>query len=771
MVINIGGAMSRKGLGKKGTGHKERQLFLYSLIPRPFHPVNNFFFKPTRFCVINHLGHIILWITFKHSLFRRAIMPQPASNALKKHGFPLQVERLFTRPDYDAYQLIHFREAEMDSEGETPALTRPDNWSLEAASVLADNAAASVPDQTRAIEENTVPSWLWRHKAIGKSMRSENGAADIFTRIVGSAAYLGWKQDLFADETAARAFYDEARYALAQRFIAIEPSALAALGLDWAYGAKPAAKKSAKANPKKTAALDIPNPFIDSIVSGQLSSGNKTLRGKWQKALNAKTTKQPVTLRFTDIAQDWGAALAAPVPAVIDLLAFRHNDGSVNIEALRHATRLLVLLLDLHGIGGDQLAIGFSNLAPLLMALGLAYDSNAGRSMAASLTAFITAEAFALSSELAALRGASLAFAVHREITLRALRNHRRAAYGDRNDYEKISVLPVALGVQQCPDLALLAAAQRRWDEVLEMVSLNGLRHTQVTSLAASPALTLYMESATQGIQALRSLIVTQTTDGEALSREIAPYAAEALGRLNYSRAAANAITQYIAGHHTLGKAPVINHATLRARGFDDAALNRVENYLPQVNDIRLAFTPWILGEDFCKSKLKLKLTKNDFDLLTPLGFNAGDIAVANAYVYGSDSARGCKDIQPSHAALFAKAGEVSAEAQIRMAASVQSFMSGDIALDLSLASDLTPDRSEKLLLSAWRQGLRSVTLAYTAPPASITAKTKASSRMSKFLHTSKPSLPTRRAKPKAVSRVLGMKQHAQKHQAKSRSK
>jgi hypothetical protein len=42
---------------------------------------------------------------------------------------------------------------------------------------------------------------------------------------------------------------------------------------------------------------------------------------------------------------------------------------------------------------------------------------------------------------------------------------------------------------------------------------------------------------------------------------------------------------------------------------------------------------------------------------------------------------------------------------------------------------------------------------------------------MSKFLHTSKPSLPTRRAKPKAVSRVLGMKQHAQKHQAKSRSK
>ncbi len=195
---------------------------------------------------------------------------------------------------------------------------------------------------------------------------------------------------------------------------------------------------------------------------------------------------------------------------MIDVMAFRHNDGSVNFETLRHATRMLVMLLDLNGMQ-ENIAIGTCNLAPLLMALALPYDSEAARATAAAISAIITAEAYATSAELAALRGIDPAFAESREVTMRGLRNRRRAAYGDPNDYEKISVLPAPLALDTCADLALAAASRAGWDRAIELVQQYGLRHTQVTSLTHSPELTVFMESVTQAIEPMRALTVTQT--------------------------------------------------------------------------------------------------------------------------------------------------------------------------------------------------------------------------------------------------------------------
>ncbi len=168
---------------------------------------------------------------------------------------------------------------------------------------------------------------------------------------------------------------------------------------------------------------------------------------------------------------------------------------------LRQRTKLIVLLLDLGGFAQERLAIGVVNLAPLLLALALPYDSEAARATSAALFAIITAEAYATSSHLAAMRGMCATYPAHREKISRNLRNHHRAAHGDQSDYEKISILPAPLSLQHCPDLTLVAAAQNGWNNVIHSVQRHGLRHTQVTATISTPSLALLMNAATVGLE------------------------------------------------------------------------------------------------------------------------------------------------------------------------------------------------------------------------------------------------------------------------------
>lgn len=682
-------------------------------------------------------------------------MPNPAPNSLKKHDFLVKIARLWTRQEHDAFDLIHFTETD-------DGLQTPDNWNSIAAEVLAEEiAAVSIPADGKAVEENTVPSWLWRHIGVGKASAHETSTQQIFNRIVGAAAYKAWKSDLFADEVQARNFYDEARYALAQRFIALDPKLAAKLGHDWAYGLKSAQSNVAT---KKMSDVALSNRAIDELVSGHTQT-------KLHKLLAPKATQTKLAVRFSDIAADWEmGAETTYCSAALNLMSFRHNDGSLNIDALRHATKLLVTLLDLHDA---PVAIGFINLAPLLMALALPYDSDGARNLAAAISALITAETYATSAELAALRGVSADFTHHRENILRNLRNHRRAVYGDRNDYEKLSVLPAPLDIKKSPDLALVAAAQRRWDEALDLVRACGLRHSLVTALSLSPALGLFMESSIQALAPVQSLTMLNMEDGT-FNRTLAPIVTEALVRLIYDQRSISHITNHIMGNGTLTQAPYVNHTELKARGFTTAALEALEDYLPNVSDIRVAFTPWVLGETFCRKILKIsaqKLQNPGFDLLAHLGFTADAVTAANNYCYGFGTVKGAKDLKPQHAAVFAQQGEVSPEAHIRMAAAVQSFVSFAIDAHVSIAADAPVETKEKLLLNAWQQGLRGVTIDYLDTMTKAVGK-KTKHSMSAFLHTRpSPALPTRRMKSKVSRDMVSMKPAAAKTTGKSRSK
>jgi hypothetical protein len=645
---------------------------------------------------------------------------------MKKPEFLLPFARLFTRIDSDAYDTIPFQSADTAGDEEFPALASPTTWAPEAVALMAEGAACTdIPSETRPVEENTVPSWLWRHRAAGNYRAAEGDLRMIIDRAVGSAAAKAWQLGLFTSEKHARAFFDETRYGLMQRHIAITPEVIAPWGLSWAYGNEQQSTVTAPSDTETTALLS--NAAIDNL----LHETKDAAADVWKKLLSAPATElSHVTLRLSDIAADWHSSAPNRARAAIDLMALRHNDGSINIDALRQAARLLTIMLDLQDRG--DVTISLVNLAPLLLALGLAYDSDAARAMAASLAALVTAECFATSSEMAALRGSNETFVANREAVMRSLRNHRRAVYGDGNDYEKLSVLPAPLSLKNCPDLALTAEAQHRWDEAVERVRAFGLRTLQATDLSPSPVLSLLMTCAAQGLEPIPRLTVLQPDDSGIYHETLHPAVGEALARLDYPTATIAQATAHITGTHSLRRAPGLNHASLRARGLSEAVLEKIESYIPCVNSVRLAVTPWIIGTEYCRTHLKipaLLLESPTFDLLHHLGFSEADCEVADVYCYGHGTARSAKALHLRHRPLFARGNEITAEARIRMAASVQSFISGDTGIAAPLPAAQSIDKGAEIALSAWRCGLKSLTLVFDPTLVATTRKAAMTNR------------------------------------------
>ena len=96
------------------------------------------------------------------------------------------------------------------------------------------------------------------------------------------------------------------------------------------------------------------------------------------------------------------------------------------------------------------LGLGYANIGGLLMSSGIAYDSDAGRQICGTLTAIMTGVCYATSAEMAKELGPFPGYKKNREHMLRVIRNHRRAAHGERSGYEKVATPPVPLDHKVC---------------------------------------------------------------------------------------------------------------------------------------------------------------------------------------------------------------------------------------------------------------------------------------------------------------------------------
>jgi len=166
----------------------------------------------------------------------------------------MRVTRRFTTEGQDPFSSIAFRSATSEIRNPDGSIVFrladievPEEFSQVAADILAQKyfRKAGIPAALKAVEENTVPSWLWRKvpdeaalARLDKDKRSthERSAKEVFHRLAGTWTYWGWKGGYFDTETDARAFYDEHCYMLARQMVAPNSPQWFNTGLHWAYG-------------------------------------------------------------------------------------------------------------------------------------------------------------------------------------------------------------------------------------------------------------------------------------------------------------------------------------------------------------------------------------------------------------------------------------------------------------------------------------------------------------------------------------------------------
>src|SRR5205823_2751595 len=191
-----------------------------------------------------------------------------------------------------------------------------------------------------------------------------------------------------------------------------------------------------------------------------------------------------------------------------------------------------------------------------------------------------------------------------------------------------------------------------------------------------------------------------------------------ALARLGYTQPQIEDIDRYCRGTGTLENCPHINYASLKAKGFTDEVLRRIESQLPAAFDLSFAFNRWTVGDDFCRNSLGLsseQLAAPRFDLLTALGFSREQVAAANAHVCGSMTIEDAPHLKQAHYPVFdcankcGKTGQrfLSAEAHIRMMAAAQPFVSGAISKTINMPHEAGVEDIKQAYLLSWQLMLK----------------------------------------------------------------
>jgi ribonucleoside-diphosphate reductase alpha chain len=424
--------------------------------------------------------------------------------------------------------------------------------------------------------------------------------------------------------------------------------------------------------------------------------------------------------------------------ASLNLLTFRdEKTGAFDIAGYEHTVRLWTVVLEISVLMAQfpskqiaqlsyeyrTLGLGYANIGGLLMSSGIGYDSDAARAIGGALTAIMTGVSYATSAEMAKELGPFPGYKKNREPMLRVVRNHRRAAHGERTGYEKVATPPVPLDHKAVADTgpnyaALSEHARLAWDNALKLGEQHGYRNAQATVIAPTGTIGLVMDCDTTGIEPDFALVKFKKLAGGGYFKIINRAVPAALRALGYSESQIAEIESYAVGHGSLGQAPAINHTTLKAKGFTDEAIAKVEKALPTAFDIKFAFNKWTLGEDLLKNQLGVSaesLASPTFDLLAHMGFTKREIEAANVHVCGAMTVESAPHLKPEHYAVFdcanpcGKIGKryLSVESHIRMMAAAQPFISGAISKTINMPNDATVEDCKEAYLLSWKLALK----------------------------------------------------------------
>lgn len=509
----------------------------------------------------------------------------------------------------------------------------------------------------------------------------------------------------------------------------------------------------------------IPNRFMHSVINDGKwelkwrTNGKicKTLKAKelWNQLCNAAWACADPGIQMDTTINEWHTCPAsgrinASNPcsefmfldntacnlASLNLMKFFDKDTLIfDVEAFKHAVRLWTIVLEISVLMAQfptkemadlsyrtrSLGLGYSNIGTLLMVSGIPYDSDKARSIVGAITALMTGQAYATSSEMAKYFGPFKEFEANRKHMLRVIRNHRRSVYNAEPDtYEGLGVIPTSIDPELCPRY-LLKAANDIWDKALKMGEDYGYRNAQVTLLAPTGTISLLMDCDTTGIEPEFGLVKFKKLAGGGYFKIINQSVIYALRNLGYNEEQIKDIVKYMSGTNTLKFAPHINTTSLREKGLRDEDLENIEKHLPSVFDINSAFTVWTLGEETMK-RLGVPAEKYNspaFNMLKYLGFNDKQIDEANNYICGTMTIEGAPHLKEEHYPIFDCANKCGKKgkrflhhmAHIKIMAASQPFLSGSISKTINMPNEATVDDVKDTYMESWKLGLKSIAI------------------------------------------------------------
>jgi len=244
--------------------------------------------------------------------------------------------------------------------------------------------------------------------------------------------------------------------------------------------------------------------------------------------------------------------------ASLNLMKFAGKDGRFGIEAFRKAVDVTITAqeiivgfasyptkkIEMNSYDFRPLGLGYANLGALLMAHGIAYDSDYGRDYAAAITAMMTGEAYLQSARIAGELGPCAGFEINRKPFLDVMRMHRDAVKRiNRNN------IPAEM----------FDAASNIWSDAVDLGVLHGYRNSQATVLAPTGTIGFMMDCDTTGIEPDLALVKYKKLVGGGTIKIVNNTVPAALRKLGYDDPSVKAIVDYVNDKGTIEGAPGLN--------------------------------------------------------------------------------------------------------------------------------------------------------------------------------------------------------------------
>lgn len=309
----------------------------------------------------------------------------------------------------------------------------------------------------------------------------------------------------------------------------------------------------------------------------------------------------------------------------INLIKFLKDDGTFDTETFTRAVEYIITAMEISITFGDfptekitdvsrrfrQLGIGVTNLGALIMAMGFAYDSPEGRSVAASVHSLMTATAYRRSAEIAGVLGAYDAYARNSKWHTRVINKHRSANEVDRR-------FPITEKI--------FDAATAEWDECIQLGAEYGWRNAQISLAAPTGTISFFMDADTTGIEPEFALTKFKKLVGGGSMKIVNQTVPLALKRLGYQQEQIEAIVEYIAEHGHVVDAPGLKQ---QHYAVFDCALG--ERAITPMGHVRLmaAIQPYVSGAQSKTINMPESATVEDIEDIYFQGWKLGLKALA----------------------------------------------------------------------------------------------------------------------------------------------